>query len=329
MTRLPVVDPGDQGGTRQPGHRAGSEKVERRRARRRRHAADVAGHQDRLAVAQRAQAVRQVDHVLLGLGSQERADDGRDRAPVLVELGRHLRGEQHRAAAEGPLGVLATHDVADPLLVDRVHERPAEAHGDGADSLAHEVVDGLQHIVLLERQDDVPLAVDPLPHADAQRTGDEVGRALRAGPVELHLERHPVGPRPGAGDVDRVLLPGRGDEADPRTDPLDERVGPDRRRVPHHLGRPEHLVERAPDLGRGIRDGAEQAVGQVGVRRQRLAGHVLSVDHQVGVGERAADVEVDEVLGLLAAVVTGAPVPMRATERQRGSGCGLRGRGTQ
>ena len=78
--------------------------------------------------------------------------------------------------------------------------------------------------------------------------------------------------------------------------PLDQGVRADRRRILHIRPRPsDRVVARQTQLGRGDPGGCHEPIGEVGVSRQRLTGRCDAIDHDVRIGERAADVYVDEV----------------------------------
>ena len=233
--------------------------------------------------------------MVLGVGGQVGAEDGGDAAPVLVELGGRLRGQQHRAAAQGGVGVLGPDDVADALLVDGVHERPGEADGDGPHPLADQVIDRGQHVVGAQRHQHRPEAVHPLPHPDPQRPGHQVVGAAGPGAVDLHLQGHPVGPGPGPGHMDGVLLAGGGDEAHPGAGALDQGVGAHRGGVLHRVGGGEGSGGVEAEPPRRLAHGREHAVGEVGVGGGRLADGLAAVQHHEGVGEGAPDVDVEQV----------------------------------
>ena len=309
---------GHAGRAGQPGHRAAAQQVQGGGAAGRGHAPDVAGHQQRPAAADRAEPVAEVDHVVLGVGGQIGAEDGGDAAPVFVELGGHLRGQQHRAAAQNGVGVFGGDDLAHLLLVGGVHERPGEADGDGPHPLADQVIHRGQHVVGAQRHQHPAEAVDPLADPDPQRAGHQVVGAAGPGAVDLHLQGHPVGPGPGPGHVDGVLLAGGGDQPHPGAGALDQGVGAHRGGVLDHIGGGEGVGRVAAEPAGGLADGREHAVGQVGVGGGRLAHGLAAAQGHEGVGEGAPDVDVEQVRAGRRRVIRGHQAGCRWRSRGRG-----------
>ena len=208
--------------------------------------------------------------------ADDRVDHGGRGAQVLAELRRHLGGQRDRNA-----GQLLGEDGADPLLVLLVDVRVEQADGDRLDRLAPEDRRRRAHRVVLERPQHLAGGAEPL--GDRHRP---VARDQRLRLLELRV----VEGRPDlARDLEQVAEPLRGDEAAARDLSLDDRVRRHRRRVDDEADLPGcHAA-----LGERALDGAHEALGGIGRRRQHLRDRDrarLLVD-QGRVGEGAADVD--------------------------------------
>ena len=122
-----------------------------------------------------------------------------------------------------------------------VDERPQQRHRDRLDAVGEQAVDRGDHLVLLERDDHVAVAVDALGDAADQRARhDRVGFAQPRGVDEVALGE-PGDLRVDLADDDRVLVaPGR-DQAGARAGAGQHRVGRLRRAVHEQVGRGEQL----------------------------------------------------------------------------------------
>ena len=103
----------------------------------------------------------------------------------------------------------------------------------------------------MEGHDHVPETIDPFPDANPQSAWHEVWWPMGTGPVHLHLVRHAIRPAPGAAKMHRFLLASRRDQADLRSDPLDQCIRADGRRI-HHVIRElkDRVGVEADALGR-------------------------------------------------------------------------------
>ncbi len=133
---------------------------------------------------------------------------GRRGPLVLSEHGRDLVREDAEDARR-TLG----HDLRDAALVRLVGERPEERDRDRLDAVGHERVDRLDDLVLLQLDDHVAVAVDPLRDAaDQAARDDRLGLAERRGVHEVALGQ-PGDLRVHLADDDRVLVPLGRDQA--------------------------------------------------------------------------------------------------------------------
>jgi hypothetical protein len=160
------------------------------------------------------------------------------------------------------------------LLVRRVRERPQQRDGDGVELVLGDHPDDLLH----------------------GRVGVQFGHHLAAVHGEDRLDR-PSGDAPGpAHHRERVTMPGRGDQPDPRTASFQYRVGADGGSVPQTLGPAAQGGQvDADSFGQPAQPGDHSGYGII-LGGQHLRGLVGSLPvHQNAVGERATDVHADVV----------------------------------
>ena len=121
------------------------------------------------------------------------------------------------------------------LLVDRVLERPQEAHGDGVDAQVEEPLDAGSELVRIGLAQHVAVDVDALGHLDDAVAAHELrGRGVQVGVARGAARR--------AGDPQRVLEAGGGEQPDPREPQLVDHVGDDRVAQDELVDRGEELV---------------------------------------------------------------------------------------
>ena len=164
------------------------------------------------------------------------------------------------------------------------------------DAFADQAADGGLGLRLVERHHHLAEAVDALGDA-----GDEALRHDRIGLLalrEMHDLAHVAAADAAraAHDVDDVVVPARGDEADPRAALLHHGVGADGGAVrqQRHLGVEAIGIETKPSGG--AVDGVDHALREIiggGGRLGRGDGAAF-VDHDT-VGEGAADIDTDQI----------------------------------
>ena len=254
--------------------------------------AAVALHdQERPLQSPAAQAAVERAEVVPQAGADLRAHDRRRVARELPDPGAHLVGQ-----GDEDVRVRLVDELAEPPLVGRVLERPEQGDRDRAQAVVQERADGLAGLVLVERDDDVAVAVDPL--GDLQRV------LLRQQPVRLALaqdvlqlvRRAAEVPALDVHDVDRVpVAPGR-EEADRRHVAHHQRIERGRRPVGDVVGVREHVLQRSTELlGEGL-EHVEHSARVVRWSRGSLRREDRSrVVVQHGVGERPADVHPDHI----------------------------------
>ena len=215
------------------------------------------------------------------------------RSFVLAPLGHELVG----AGDEEVRGEVPD-EVPDPAFVRGLEERPQEADRDRLHVLGNELADGLLGLRLVQGDDDLPEAVHAL--------GDAANEALRYDRARLPALRNvhhlahfaAVEPARAPHDVDDVVVPAGGDEADPGAPLLDDRVRADGGAVGYERGVREKLPDRPPDLAGRRFERVHEALGEVARRRGRLgAHHPAPVVDDHAVGKRSPDVEAAEILG--------------------------------
>jgi hypothetical protein len=223
-------------------------------------------------------------------------------ALVLAVLGQDLG--RHR---EERLRKLLADDLRHAALVRVVEEREQEADGDSLDARGLELADLLARDALVERDEHLAVARDPLGHGQpVAAAGERIalpGEVLVVGEVQRLLV-----PR----DVEDVAVALRGEHPDLRAVVLDDDVRGDRRAV-------EHLVQCGrglPGLLRELLDAVDRPLGRILRRRRELVDEDLAalVVHVDEIGERPADVHAEALHGSSCVGV----VPVRRCRRPHG-----------
>ena len=220
------------------------------------------------------------------------ADGGRARALELADLGEHLaREEDGQAGQRGPQA------GADLALVAVVEEGVEQADGDRLRVVALDEVDGVVHVLEVERLHDGALRVDPLGHLEAEVARHEDGGSV----LEEIVEARPG----GAAQLEDVAQAPRRDERRAGAPALEEGVG-------HHgggVGEPGDLGRRHPALPRGGAQRLDHAAAEVAGRRRDLdhADPAPRLVHEHDVGEGAADVDADPPAHGMIALVSAFP----------------------
>src|SRR6185503_13073232 len=175
-------------------------------------------------------------------------------------------------------------------------ERPQEADRDRLYALAEQLADRGLGFLLVELDHDFAEAVDAL--------GDAADQALRhdrrglGGLRKMHhlADVAPAVAARAAHDVDRVLVAARGDEADPGAALLDDGVGAHGRAVRQEGDIAAELAELEAERLGARAERVHHAAREVRRRRGHLGGEELAgAVHDRAVGERAADVDADQV----------------------------------
>ena len=215
---------------------------------------------------------------------------------VALRANSRIRGLTSQDSATKTSGSCLGDQLAQPLLVHGVAERPQQRHRDRAHAVVEQGADLGARVVLVERDDDGAVAVDAL--GDLQRVplgqqavvlglAQHVLQLVRRAPQVAALDVH---------DEDRVAVALGGEEPDRRDVAGDQRVERRRRAVGDVVGLGQHLRQRLAELlGQQLQD-VEHAAGVVRRGRGRLRGddgpRVVVED---GVGERAPDVHADDI----------------------------------
>jgi hypothetical protein len=220
--------------------------------------------------------------VLLGERLDVGVDGGGGRALVLADLRRHLVGGRRRDFG------MALGDEPDRLdLVAGIGVGVQEDDGDRRDTAPPEPAEPDGELNRVERLPHAAVGLRPLVDLEAEVARDE---GLGLGDVqiiELELALPP--------DLEGVREPGRRDQSRAGARALDEGIGEERGRVhdPRHARRIDACCleqgdDAGPDGTGGIVVGGEDLLAP-------LASGVVVVDHDVG--ERAADVDAERVVG--------------------------------
>ena len=197
-------------------------------------------------------------------------------ALVLAHLRAQRRGAAHRdaEAAEralepalvGGLGIGVQQSHRHRLGYQAPHPSHRGAHRGGGERLEHP-----------------PAGSDPLAHPHAPRGGHQRLDAARRERIELRAVLAP--------DLEQVLEARGGHERDARALPLEQRVGRDRRAVPHSGPGPRRPAARArvcdPEPGQALE---HRALGSRG-RRGELERHDAPAREYHEIGEGAAGVD--------------------------------------
>jgi hypothetical protein len=271
-------------------------------------------HEQRAAEAAGAQL--RLERVEVGLQPRAhlRAHDGRGRARVLADARADLARQP-----DVEVGRERGDQLAHAQLMPRVSKRPQQRDGDRLDVECEELFDRARRLRFVERDDDLAGVVDALVDLAHARLGDQRRRLARASEV-LDVLR----PKPGVAalevhDHQRVGVAARGEEADARDVAGDQRVERGRRPVRDQLGVAEQLCGLAAECGGELAHDRDHAAREVGRRRRGLRrGHGSAVVGGDGVGERAADVDPDDV----AHQSQGPPASQRAPRSYRRSTSG-------
>ena len=212
---------------------------------------------------------------------------------VLAPLGHELVGAgDEEARGEVP------DDVPHPALVRGLEERPQEADRDRLHVLGEQLANGRLGLRLVEGHDDLPEAVHALGDAANEALRHDRARLLAFRDVHHLAHFAAVEPARAPHDVDDVVVPAGGDEADPGAPLLDDRVRADGGAVGYERGVREKLPDRLPDLAGRRFERVHEALGEVARRRGRLgAHHPAPVVDDHAVGKRSPDVEAAEILG--------------------------------
>jgi hypothetical protein len=174
-------------------------------------------------------------------------------------------------------------ELADPELVHRVDDRPDEAYRHRLDTQLARPVERRHHALLVERDEDVALRVDPL--ADLE---GEVARDVRRRVLEL-AKRLQLPTLAEQQDVGESL---GGEERRPRGLSLDDRVRRARRAVGEDLGAGEELAGRDAELRRERRErllDALEGAREVGRRLRKMEHPFLVGDDDVREGPARVD----------------------------------------
>jgi hypothetical protein len=177
-----------------------------------------------------------------------------------------------------------------------VDEGPQERDRDRLDPLGDEAVDRGDRLVLTQLDDHVAVDVDALGHAADELARHDRHRLLQPRGVHEIALGEARALRVDLADDDRVLVAPGGDEAGLRAGAREDGVRGDRRAVHEQVRALQQLRPCEPEPLGVDGDGAEHAVGERAMGRERL-GHVAAarlVDDDA-VGERAADVHADSV----------------------------------
>ena len=207
-------------------------------------------------------------------------------------------GRQVRAARDEEVWRDLARDLTRPPLVRRVDRGPQERDRQRLDARVDQVLHRAAHLVLDERDDHVAVDVDALGDRADELRRDEGGRLVGLRDVEGLLAGQARRAAGALHDEDHTVVPARGEQTDPGTAPLDDRV--------RAGGRPMDqaravLQQRAKvDLQhvRGSLDRVEEPARAIVRGGWRLPGHNVPLGvHHDAVGEGAADVDTDHVRG--------------------------------
>ena len=222
-----------------------------------------------------------------------RVDDGRDRALILALARRGLVRDRHVKARR-----LLLDDLAQTALVGGVAKRPHERDGDRLEVLArqqraHRLAGG----VVVHRGEH--LAVHRHPLDDLRGAPARHERYRLVGAVHaVHLVDRDARRAPGAAHhQESVVVALRGEQADARSLALHHQVRADRRAVREPVGLGEHVAGGNARLAREQLEALDHPVHRGGAVRRRRLGvkDAALVIHRHAVGERAADVDAEEV----------------------------------
>ena len=225
-------------------------------------------------------------------GADVGVEDGRGGALVLAQERRHVARAAHVDA-----GMPAPDHLGHRLLVGVVGDGPQKAHRHRFHPLGHEAPHHLLDLFLVGFDQHRPLVVDAPPHLPGQAPRRQRLRLHQARDVRGLRLRETVG-HIAPHHQERVREALGGHQPGARAGAGDEGVVGDRARVKEKAGRAEQLVNgRKPEIGGPVREGVDDALGEVVGRRQRLADGQLAVavqDDAIRAG--AADVDADDVV---------------------------------
>ncbi len=204
---------------------------------------------------------------------------GDDGALVFSEGGIDIGGQR-----DGDARVVRLDQFACALLVRGVQKREQVADSDCLRAVSDKLCRGTPHRLFVQRDDHLALCGNLLDCLLALRARRKEHRShrLQHDPVQILAKL--------VADLQDVLEPHAGDQADLRAFALKHRIGGDRR-----------AVQEAGDAGRGdakvvrqMRDGVQHRLAGIGARGGDLQrAHRLSDDAADDVGEGAADIDTD------------------------------------